>query len=321
MKNIRVGTDCSGIEAPIQALRNLQRKYPNEVGFTHEFSSEIDKYTIESLRANYSPKYLYGDMTIRDHSSLPDIDLYVCGFPCQPFSSAGERKGFEDPRGNIFFHCIYTIMIKQPKYFVLENVKGLTYIEGGKVFKRVLNILDKYLSKDYSITYKVLNTKDYGIPQNRERLFIIGTKGSQTFEWPSPQPTRIVKLDPSKINDRKKLMKRLDSFIDHESKEPGYVSKDVKSLLKRIPKESKFINLGFRQNAYVNADIYAPCLTTSGLWCVPYRRDATIREYLKLQGFPINFIQCVSDAQLKKQIGNSMSVCVLQAIFEQLVKA
>ena len=161
---LRVGTDCSGIEAPIQALKRLKIK------FSHEWSCEIDPYARKSIKANYNPKILFEDIT--KPRKLPDIDLYVCGFPCQTFSTAGERKGFGDPRGTIFYYCLKVIKTKKPKYFILENVKGLVNHDNGKTFKTILNCLKKL--KIYNIYHNVLNTKDYGIPQNRERIFIVG---------------------------------------------------------------------------------------------------------------------------------------------------
>ena len=107
---LRVGTDCSGIEAPIMALKQLK------IPFRHEFSSEIDKHCIESIKANYKPKKIFGDMKKRKLKDIPDIDLYVCGFPCQPFSMAGERKGTDDSRGTIFYECLKVIRNKKPNY-------------------------------------------------------------------------------------------------------------------------------------------------------------------------------------------------------------
>jgi DNA (cytosine-5)-methyltransferase 1 len=127
---LRVGTDCSGIEAPIHALEQLG------IPHRHIWSSDIDKYCIKSIKANYCPERIYGDpdgsysdgdIRNRDNNTLPDIDLYVCGFPCQPFSMAGQRKGLQDRRGNVFWSCIDVIKKKKPKYFILENVKGLLW--------------------------------------------------------------------------------------------------------------------------------------------------------------------------------------------------
>jgi DNA (cytosine-5)-methyltransferase 1 len=185
MNILRVGTDCSGIEAPIQAL--IQMNIP----FKHVFCSDIDKYCIQSIKANYNPEIIFGDkdgdfpegdITKRDINDVPDIDLYICGFPCQPFSMAGERKGFNDKRGNVFFNCLELIERKQPKYFILENVKGLISHDKKNTWKVICDELLKLEKYGYIVKWKILNTKDYGIPQNRERIFIVGNK--EDFEWP-----------------------------------------------------------------------------------------------------------------------------------------
>mgnify|MGYP006272666853 CR=1 FL=1 len=175
---LRVGTDCSGIEAPIQAL--LQLKIP----FHHVFSSEIDKFCLKSIEANYKPNIIFKDILERDIEDVPDIDLYVCGFSCQLFSMLGKRKGVKDKRGTIFECCLEVIREKRPKFFILENVPGLLSIEKGKTFQNILQSLEEL--KDYTVKWKALNTSDYGIPQNRKRVFIVGTKGE--FSWPEPVP-------------------------------------------------------------------------------------------------------------------------------------
>lgn len=296
---LRVGTDCSGIEAPIQALQNI------EIPFQHVFSCDIDKYCEESIKANYNPDYFYNDMKTRNNQLLPDIDLYICGFPCQPFSHAGNRQGVDDEkgRGNLFWYCLDVIAKKQPSYFLLENVKGLLTINNGETFDM---ILDELKSLSYDIYYNVLNTKDYGIPQQRERLFIVGIHRTikQNFGWPMET-----------------LMKPLFYYVDVRNTDQEPIPDFLKrsNLLKRIPKDSLFIDIGFTQGNFVNSDMECPCITTQGnLWCVPMKRRASIKECLKLQGFPSNFKQVVSDRQLKKQIGNSMSVNVIEAIFKEL---
>jgi DNA (cytosine-5)-methyltransferase 1 len=298
---IRVGTDCSGIEAPIQAL--IQLKIP----FKHIFSSDIDKYCIQSIKANYNPEIIFGDkdgpypdgdITKRDINQVPDIDLYVCGFPCQPFSMAGGRKGFNDKRGNVFFSCLEVIKEKQPKVFILENVKGLLSHDKGNTFKIVMNELNKL--KDYNVDWKVLNTKDYGIPQNRERIFIVGVKNvSYHIVWP-----------------KKKKMKNIKTFIDQSDNSKDKIFPSRKKTLKIIPKNSIFIDVGFSMNKNPNSGLYSSCiLTQNNIWCVPKHRFANVKELLSLQGFSKKFKQVVSDTQMKKQIGNSMSVNVLIAIF------
>ena len=302
---LRVGTDCSGIEAPIQALKQLK------IPFKHVFSSEIDKYCIQSIKANYNPEIIFGDkegpfpegdITKRNIKDVPDIDLYVCGFPCQPFSLAGDRKGLEDDRGNVFFSCLKVIKKKQPKYFILENVKGLLSHDKGNTWKIIWKNLLKLEKYGYNIKYKVLNTRDYGIPQNRERIFIVGCK-NKNFDWPV-----------------KKKMRNLKDFVDWKDNSKNTISKLQSIFLKKIPENSYFVDFSFLKHNYPNSDIYTPCLVARlSIWCVKKHRYANMKELLKLQGFLTSFKQVVSNTQLSKQIGNSMSVNVLKEILKQIL--
>jgi DNA (cytosine-5)-methyltransferase 1 len=192
---MKIGTDFSGIGSPEMALKML--------GIEHEqvFACEIDKYARKSFEAVHgSPKEFYNDITTRDHSTVPQLDLYCAGFPCQSFSMAGKRKGFDDVRGTLFFNVAEFIKTNQPKVFVLENVKGLLSHDGGKTFQTIISLLTDnggtangqmfipYFEDGlgYHIYYKVLNTKHYGIPQNRERIFIVGFKEFREFRFPKP---------------------------------------------------------------------------------------------------------------------------------------
>jgi DNA (cytosine-5)-methyltransferase 1 len=170
---LRVGTDCAGIDSPIQALLQLN------IPFEHAWSCDINEYAIQSIKANYKPKKIYTDMTKRKHGLLPDIDMYICGFPCQPFSTMGLQLGIQDNRSNIMFHCIKVIKKKLPKIFILENVKNFKFIQNSEPFNYLIKTL-KGIKRDkikmYNIYHDILNTKDYGIPQNRERIYIIGIR-------------------------------------------------------------------------------------------------------------------------------------------------
>jgi DNA (cytosine-5)-methyltransferase 1 len=165
---ITIGTDCSGIEAPIEALKQLR------IPFQHKWACEIDKFARQSILANYEPEILYEDITKRDHSQLPDVDIYVCGFPCQSFSSMGNKRGTQDPRANIMLHCIDVISQKRPNVFILENVKNFCNVEKKKPFTYLINQLKQLCNdsgeSEYFLHYSIYNTKDYGIPHNRERL-------------------------------------------------------------------------------------------------------------------------------------------------------
>jgi len=294
---LRVGTDCSGIEAPIMALQMMN------IPFSHEFSSDIDTDCIASIKANYNPKIIFGDMRNRKLEDIPDIDLYVCGFPCQPFSIAGDRGGILDPRGTIFWECLKVIKHKKPMFFVLENVKGLLSITQGETFKVMLAELEAL--KIYKIYWKVLNTCDYGIPQSRKRVFIVGirkTRQKREFKWPLPI-----------------ACKKLQDYIDWADKKYDTLPPSRKNIFKTIIKDALFIDLGFYSGSRKMSKYICPCLnTTPILWCVPLHRYANIREYLALQGFPLDFKQVVSNSKLKKQIGNSMSTNVLINIFKSI---
>lgn len=197
---MKVGTDFSGIGSPEMALKMLSIEHEQV------FACEIDKYARKSFEAVHgSPKTFYNDITKRDHSEVPQLDLYCAGFPCQAFSMAGKRKGFEDVRGTLFFNVAEFIKINQPKCFILENVKGLLSHDGGKTFQTIISLLTDnggtangqmfipYFEDGlgYHVYYKVLNTKDFGIPQNRERIFLVGFKEFRQFNFPKPFPLEL----------------------------------------------------------------------------------------------------------------------------------
>jgi len=303
---LRIGTDCSGIEAPIQALKQLQ------IPFKHVWSSEIDKYCIKSIKANYEPGRLYGDKSgayldgdirNRNHNELPDVDLYVCGFPCQSFSLAGKRGGLSDPRGNIIYACLDTIKAKKPRYFILENVKNILYIDKkdkkekyGEAWKLIWSELAKLKKLDYYIDWKVMNTRDYGIPQNRERVYIVGSMDGE-YSWPIEC-----------------LMKPIMDYVDYTDTKVGPTNHNCAKTKNRV-----FVDLAFlKWNAF--NPTFAPTMAArSRLWNVILKRYANVKECFMLQGFPTNFKQVISKTQMKKQLGNSMSVNVLKQIISNFV--
>ena len=310
---LRIGTDCSGIEAPIQAL--IQLNIPHK----HIWSSDIDKWCIKSIKANYNPERIYGDkdgdykdgdIRNRNHEELPDIDLYVCGFPCQPFSQAGDCKGLEDERGNVFFSCIATIRTKKPRYFILENVKGILWNNKrnkkdkyGETWKIIWREIEKLKELGYYVDWRVMNTRHYGIPQNRERVYIVGTMEGE-YEWPE-------KCEMAKIENY------IEWDIITKKKYPIF----MKQFCENLSQDSIFINSSFRHCKFINSNLYAPTVlaNTVGHY-INYKlhRLATVKELFLLQGFDSNLIQVVSTSQLKKQIGNSMSVNVVKGIIRKM---
>ena len=215
---MKVGTDFSGIGAPEMALKYLG------IDFESVFACEIDKYARQSFQQLHNPKTFYNDITTRNHKEVEQLDLYVAGFPCQAFSMAGKRKGFEEARGTLFFNVAEFIKINQPKVFVLENVKGLLSHDKGNTFQTIVDILSNgggtqngQISLDvfkdglgYHIYWQVLNTKDYGIPQNRERIFIVGYKDFREFSFPKPMELKLRLGDM--LQDNPKSFNLIDGF-------------------------------------------------------------------------------------------------------------
>lgn len=225
-----VGTDFSGIGSPEQALEELQNE--SFLKFTTEFACEIDKYARKSYEAIHGkPKYFFEDATKRDNSIPRRLGLYIAGFPCQAFSIAGQRKGFEDVRGTLFFNVADFIRINQPECFILENVKGLLSHDSGRTFQTIIDLLSNcggtvngQMSLDffedglgYHVYHQVLNTKEHGLPQNRERIFIIGFKNYRDYRFPMHEPLKL----------------KLKDILEEEVDEKYFLSdKALKGLLK-----------------------------------------------------------------------------------------
>jgi len=197
---IRVGTDCSGWESTIMALTSLG------VGFTHCFSSDVNPTVQDTLRHNYSNPHhvLYHDLTERCLADVPAVDLYHAGFPCQPFSVAGKGRGTEVVRGTVLFSIMEYIKLRSPRLVVLENVKGLS-TRHRDVLKWIRGALQEM---KYWVWCRVLNAKDHGVPQNRERLFIVGIHrrapdAASLFKWPKKLPGVSIEdfLDPKTDSD------------------------------------------------------------------------------------------------------------------------
>lgn len=287
---LQVATDCSGLDAPLFALDNLK------IPYEYKFACDIDKYVRKTIQANHKPGIIYED--IRTVRSLPKLDLYIAGFPCQPFSNIGKKLGPKDTRSDIFQYVLKTIKDTDTEMFILENVKT---IRGYKEYYE--SIITRLKSLGYTIHADIYNSSDYGIPQNRERLYIIGHKSEYSYKIPSKLP-----ICPYYI----------DQF-DNETE----LSKTNKLRLNKILNIDKltFINLS---NIYTNSKSHnysTNCNTITKqayVYCIPKKRVATMNEILSLQGLPHTFIQVVSDTQLRYQIGNSMSVNVLESILKEL---
>jgi DNA (cytosine-5)-methyltransferase 1 len=258
-----------------------------------------------SCEANYpKPEKVYTDMLSRNNKELLRPDIYVCGFPCQTFSLMGKRLGLDDPRPSVIPAMLDTILKTKPKIIILENVTGFQSIDSGKPYL----LLTELLSKEYNLDTSIYNTKDYGLPQNRKRIYFIGIrKDIQKKKFVKPLPVK---------------MKTLESIID------ASITGDMMSLTEiqrnkiRINRDAIYniVNINF-----INSRPYVVCsnkfsptiLTRNNYFIYELKRPFAIKELLQLQGFPKNFKIVVSKTQIVKQIGNSMSVCVVKKIIKE----
>lgn len=295
---IRLGFERSGFESV------FSNDFEPACKITYDLNFETSKLHIEDIR-EIEPE------------SLPDFDFLLGGFPCQAFSIAGHRQGFNDEkdRGNLFFHIAKILEIKQPTGFLLENVKNLVSHDSGKTFYIIQSILSDL---GYFIKFQVLNTMDYGnVPQNRERIYIVGFKDfsqCMRFSFPTQLPLTV------KVEDL------LESSVDQKY---YYNGKALYDRIKDDVTEEGKVYQWRRQYVRENKKNVCPTLTANmgtGGHNVPIIKDAygirklTPLECIRFQGFPDSYRlpDNVSDGHLYKQAGNSVSVPVIQRIAEQI---
>ena len=272
------------------------------------FTSEIDKYAVMTYTANFGDKNIFGDIRRISATEIPDHDILLAGFPCQSFSVAGLKKGFNDERGQAFFEIERILKAKKPKAFLLENVPNLKSINNGEIFQFMLRRLEEI---GYKINYEILSGKDFGVPQNRRRLYIVGNLDhDKVFQFPNPSG---IKTHVSDI---------IEKDVDE-----SYCLSDHR--WNHIQVRMKCGSTGWC--SYKIFDENAPCTTTLVARYLSHPekimlkhptgnpRRLTERECARLQGFPDTFIiDKVPKTQIYKQFGNSVCVPVIKAIAKQI---
>ena len=318
---ICIGTDCTGLGSVFIALTYLN------IAYRHVFGSEIDEWAQRQLLHTFPPEYLVSNMRLRSTSDVPSVDLYCCGFPCQAFSTAGNRAGFNSTSatgdGSLFFHVHRLIRRTRPRCFLLENVQGLETVDEGRNLSVILHYL--YSLRCYNIYWALVNTKDHGIPHNRPRYYFVGIlqefdQGS--FCWPQPLP-----LLP------------LENFLDDRLQRPSWydlpsqptAQANVLNFLRQVassgddPFDSPWIidcdSSASRVSGMRNC---SPCLTRSraaGHWVTSRGRRMTLSEQMRLQGINPPFPVAVPPVEFGRLLGNSMSVNILERILCSLLPA
>lgn len=290
-----------------------------EVGGTCVFSSDIDEAVRKTYAMNFNEKP-FGDITKIEAKNIPDHDILCAGFPCQPFSLAGKRLGFEDTRGTLFFEVVRILKEKQPKAFILENVKGLISHDNGNTLKVILNAIDEI---GYEYKYEVLNAKDFNVPQNRERWYCVGVRKNSG-----------INIKKFMFPIKETLTNRLSNIIQSDVASDNYTISNICKHNIDTFIEKKSINITPYTLAYdirpsrchfVTGDI-SNCLTakmgTGGCnvaVVIEQNRKLTERECLRLMGFSDEY-KINTGYQAYKQIGNSVVVPLIIKIARKIIE-
>jgi DNA (cytosine-5)-methyltransferase 1 len=277
------------------APRNVQAKCV--------FSSDIDPAAARQYESSFG-EYPAGDITKISPNDVPDHDLLLAGFPCQPFSIMGDSMGFDDTRGTLFFDVARILEAKRPSAFVLENVKRLASHDSGRTLSRILETLDNL---GYNHSHRILNALDFGLPQKRERILIVGFSRKTTISWPlNPMP-----------------MRPLSSILETDVPDTFYASEHIRTrrLAQCAPTSEPTI---WHENkaGHISALPYSCALRAGASYnylLVNGERRLTPREMLRLQGFPDTARIVGTYSEIRKQAGNSVPVPIIRSVVERVI--
>lgn len=327
-KQLLVGSVCSGLDTEIFSLEELA------VNFKHLFSCEIDGSCRDVIQHNHTPEVIYKDaLDKKDFGSACYVDLLAGGFPCQPFSTQGAGAGESDPlRGTVVLGIIAYLRRALPKVFFLENVQGLTQKRHAHFFNFILEQLRKIADTAgkpaYDIEWKILNTNQFGVAQNRPRVYIVGLRRNvkaRDFKWPKPVAMKPIGAVVEKFRGKCPLPP------DSQTHACGKVQEALTRVLANGENPS-------RVHAVVNCDSatglhymvgQSPCLTAGraangGHWLLWKQRRMTTSEMLKLQGMKPTRVKCpphLSQRKFQHMIGNAFSQNVTTALLKSLLSA
>lgn len=321
-------------------IGGIRRGFDNAFGEQIEtvFVSEWDKPATETYKANYpsDPFEIAGDITAVDESTIDPFDICLAGFPCQAFSMAGKRQGFNDDykgrcRGTLFLDVARICEYHNPKVIFCENVKGLTIHDKGNTFRVICETFENLGKHGYKVFAKVLNSKNFGVPQQRERIYIVCFRkdiAPETFEFPEGSMEKVCIrdiLDPAPVPSKYYLSETyLNTLKAHRARHEaaghgfGYVVRDLDGISGTIVcggmgREANLIKdereHSMEPSTHIKGEINKESI-----------RKMTPREWARLQGYPESFVLKLSDVHLYKQFGNSVSVPVIEAIAKEIKK-
>ena len=289
----------------------------SNAGFNMIWANDFDKYCVQTFKENINENIILGD--INEHlDDIPEHDVLVGGFPCQPFSTLGKLKGFEDDRGTLFFTIKEIIKKHDTKVVVLENVKNIVNHDKGKTFRKIKSDLEEM---GYYVNYKVLNSADYGIPQRRNRVYIVAFNkkyfNNVPFEYPEPMKLDLKAQDLLDDDVEEKYFistNMIGTILGKGTK--GYIVKPTidQAICKTLTTTMHKMHRASQDNYYTdikNHEKYCDKNKTN-------IRKLTPNECRKIQGFPSDWKQVVSDTQAYKQFGNAVTVNVVYAVAKNI---
>jgi DNA (cytosine-5)-methyltransferase 1 len=324
-KNIKVASffcGCGGSDLGVIGNFSFLKKKYSALPFEINYALDFDKYAVETYNANFEHPAICEDIKNVVVNELDDFDLLIGGFPCQSFSTVNPNKDTNDDRANLYKELVKILKTKQPKYFIAENVKGLMTLQKGEILKKVIR---DFKSVGYNVKYKLLLASNFGIPQKRERVFIIGVRNDIEIDFDFPEETH----SENSLFDEKRWIP-LSSVIDSlETDNPKYYfsEKAVRGMknAKKNMKRGLYQNLN-KQCLTITAHLAKTSLNSRDpvLLVNPdkeiYRRF-TPREAARIQSFSDNFIFPVSDTQAYRQIGNAIPPVLMWHVANALSKS
>lgn len=299
MKILSLFSGCGGLDLGF-----------TKAGYDIVWANDFDKYAVQTYEKNFSHPIVLGDINNIDMKELPNFDMLIGGFPCQPFSMMGQEKGFEDTRGTLFFRIVEIVKFnienrKKPKVIVLENVRSLRTHDKGRTFKTILRVLEQELG--YKVFTEVLNSADYGTPQKRNRTYIV-CFANQNASFAFPR--------------KKKLNKTLQDLLQNNVDAKYFLSDKI------LPTILSNGTGGYKAKSEIDLKVARPlCATMAKMHraCQDNYvtqdgkvRRLTPRECARLQGFPNTFKIPVTDSQAYKQFGNAVTVNVASAVAKEV---
>ena len=309
------------------------------LGFDRAFGDDIDTVFVcewdenaqKTYKANFNDDFaIAGDITKIEEKDVPEFDICLAGFPCQAFSLAGKRLGFEETRGTLFFDVAEIIRRKRPKAFFLENVKGLQIHDKGRTLQTILNTLREDL--DYYVPDpEIVNAMNFGVPQHRERIYIVGFRkdlGITDFKYPSPtdKTKRFIDIREDKEVPAKYYLSTQyqNTLIEHKKRHENRGNGFGYEIIPDDGVANAIVvgGMGRERNIVIDNRLsdFTPTTNIKGEINRDGWRRMTPREWARLQGFPDSFIIPVADASAYKQFGNSVAVPAIQATAEQIIK-